>query len=89
MSDAILIVALGVALALVIVVRGVRRRRLREAAAPVGAAASVLRDVYSGNGTHPRTAAEFDPAPSTSITLDGEDPLRTYGLEPADIASRD
>lgn len=79
MSEAILITALGIALAVVIVVRGgVRRRRLREAAAAVGAAASVLRDVYSGRGTQERLAAEFDPATSTSMALDGEDPLLSH-----------
>ena len=89
MSDAILIAALGLAFAGVIFARGIRRRRLREAAAPVGAAASVLRDVYSGNGTHAQVAPEFEPAPSTSMTLDGEDPLRTHGLKPYDQARHD
>ena len=89
MSDAILITVLGIALAVVIVVRGVRRRRLREAAAPVGAAVSVLRDVYSGRGTEELLAPEFDPAPSTSMTLDGEDPLRSHGVYLADNVERD
>lgn len=89
MSDAILITALGIALAVVIVVGGVRRRRLREAAAPVGAAARVLRDVYSGRETEEQLAAEFDPAPSTSMTLDGEDPLRSHGVYLADNVERD
>ena len=89
MSDAILITALGIALAVVIVVRGVRRRRLREAAAPLGAAASVLRDMYSGRGTQEQLAAEFDPAPSTSMALDGEDPLLSHGVDLADKVERD
>ena len=80
MSDAILITALVFALAGIIVVRGVRRRRLREAAAPVGAAAGVLNDVYLGRGTEHQRAAEFDPAPSTSLILDGDDPLRSHGV---------
>ena len=88
MSDAILIAAIGLAFALVILIRGLRRRRQREAAAPVGAAASVLRDVYSGNGTQARAAAEFDPAPSTSMTLDGEDPLEAHGVKSSNEAPR-
>ena len=89
MSDAILIIALGIALAVVIVVRGVRRRRLREAAAPVGAAASVLRDVYAGRGTHERLAPEFDPAPATSMALDGDDPLLSHGVDLSTKVERD
>jgi hypothetical protein len=84
MSDAILITALGLALAVVIVVRGIRRRRFREAAEPIGAAASVLRDVYSGRGTEGQLAAEFDPAPSTSMSLDGADPLERFGVHSPD-----
>jgi hypothetical protein len=81
MSDAILITVLSLALAVIVVVRGVRRRRLRDAAAPVGAAAGVLNDVYLGRGTERHLAAEFDPAPSTSLGLDGADPLRTHGVD--------
>ena len=84
MSDAILLIALGLALASIVVVRGVRHRRMRDAAAPVGAAAGVLNDVYLGRGTEAHHAAEFDPAPSTSMTLDGEDPLHFYGVDVAD-----
>ena len=84
MSDAILIIALGLTLAVIIVVQGLRRRRLRDATAPVGAAASVLRDVYSGTGTEGKIAAEFDPSPSTSMPLVGDDPLHTYGVDHAD-----
>ena len=80
MSDAILIVCIGLIFAVVILVRGLRQRRLRETASPVGAAASVLRDVYSGSGTQAEGAPEFDPAPSTSMTLDGVDPLSAHGL---------
>lgn len=89
MSDAVLIAAIGLTFAFVLLIRGLRRRRLREAAAPVGAAASVLRDVYSGNGTQPQAAAEFDPAPSMSMTLDGEDPLQAHGLKSSNEAPRD
>ena len=88
MSDAILITVLCSALAGTIVVRGVRRHRVREAAAPVGAAAGVLNDVYLGRGTEQQHAAEFDPAPSTSLTLDGEDPLRTHGVDASDRAQQ-
>jgi len=82
MSDAILIIALGLTLAVIIVVQGLHRRRLRDATAPVGAAASVLRDVYSGTGTEAKIAAEFDPSPS--MPLVGDDPLHTYGIDHAD-----
>jgi hypothetical protein len=89
MSDAILITALCLALAGIIVVRGVRRHRLREAAAPVGAAAGVLNDVYLGRGAEHQLPAEFDAARSTSMTLAGEDPLRVHGVDASDKAQRD
>ena len=89
MSDAILITVLCLALAGIIVVRGVRRHRMRDAAAPVGAAAGVLNDVYLGRGTEHQRAAEFDPAPSTSMILDGDDPLRSHGVDASDKVQRD
>lgn len=89
MADAILIAAIGLAFALVIVIRGLRRPAPARSSPPVGAAASVLREVYSGNGTQAQAAAEFDPAPSTSMTLDGDDPLHAHGLKPSTEAPRD
>lgn len=44
MSEALLIMALGLVLAVGFTLGLIRRRRFREAAAPAGAAASVLRD---------------------------------------------
>jgi hypothetical protein len=86
MADAILLTAFLLALGCVLGVRGLRRRRFRNAAAPVGAAASVLRDVYAGRGTDGQVAAEFDAAPTTSMALDGADPLESHGVLPSDPA---
>ncbi|WP_146081576.1 MULTISPECIES: hypothetical protein [unclassified Rathayibacter] len=83
MSEALLIMALGLVFAVGFTVGLIRRRRFREAAAPAGAAASVLRDVYAGRGTQERSADEFDGEPSTSMTLDGPDPLHVYGVDPS------
>jgi len=79
-ENAIVIAAFSVVFAAVIIVRAIRLRRFRAAAAPVGAAASVLRNAYSGNGTEPSAAADLDRAQPTSITLDGDDPLRVHGV---------
>ncbi|MCJ1703733.1 MULTISPECIES: hypothetical protein [unclassified Rathayibacter] len=81
MSEALLIMAFGLVIAVGFTLGLLRR--FREAVAPAGAAASVLRDVYAGRGTQERSADEFAGDPSTSITLDGPDPLRTFGLDPA------
>jgi len=89
MSEAILILVLGLVLAIVIAIRGVQRRRLREAVAPVGAAAGVLNNVYLGRGTDGQLAAEFDPTTSTSMMLDGDDPLRSHGVDDGDKVHRD
>jgi hypothetical protein len=83
MSEALLIMALSLLLAVGFTVGLIRRRRFREVAAPAGAAASVLRDVYAGRGTHERSADRFDDSPTTSMILDGPDPLRTHGVDPA------
>ncbi|ROP48226.1 MULTISPECIES: hypothetical protein [unclassified Rathayibacter] len=83
MSEALLIMALGLVIAVGFTLGLLRRRRFREAVAPAGAAASVLRDVYAGRGTHERSADEFMSDPTMSITLDGPDPLRTFGVESA------
>jgi hypothetical protein len=89
MSDAILITVLGFALLVMTVIRGVQRRRLRDAVAPVGAAAGVLNNVYLGRGTDGQLAADFDPTTSTSMTLDGDDPLRSHGVDVGDKVQRD
>jgi hypothetical protein len=89
MSDAILITVLGFALLVVIVIRGLQRRRLRDAVAPVGAAAGVLNNVYLGRGTDGQLAAEFDPTTSTSMMLDRDDPLRSHGVDDGDKVHRD
>lgn len=70
-----------IAVALGFVVRGARRRGLRHAAQPAGAAANVLRDVYGGRGTESPLPPERDPEPATSITLDGPDPLLASGID--------
>ena len=80
MSEALLIMTVGLIIAVGFSLRLIRRRRFREAAAPAGAAASVLRDVYAGRGTQERSADEFDGGPSTSIALDGPDPLHVHGV---------
>ncbi|KQQ03509.1 MULTISPECIES: hypothetical protein [unclassified Rathayibacter] len=69
-----------IAVALGFLVRGSRRRGLRHAAQPAGAAASVLRDVYSGRGTEAAHSPEFDTAPTTSVELGGPDPLLAFGV---------
>lgn len=89
MSEALLIMALGLVVTVGFAVGVIRRRRFREAAAPAGAAASVLRDVYAGRGTEQRMADEFDGEPGTSITLDGPDPLHTYGVNRAPHSTRE
>ncbi|PPI41719.1 hypothetical protein C5D50_01760 [Rathayibacter sp. RFBD1] len=81
MSEALLIMALGLVTTVGFTARLIRRRRFREAVAPAGAAASVLRDVYAGRGTQKRSTGEFDTDPSTSITLDGPDPLHVHGVD--------
>ena len=88
MSEAVLTMFLWVAMAAAFVVRWARHRRFRDAAEPAVAAAGVLGDVYGGRGTERRQAPEFDPAPTTSMTLDGDDPLRVYGVGPWDDAGR-
>jgi lipoate-protein ligase A len=63
--------------------RLVRGAALLGASVVVGDGASiraVLRDVYSGRGTEAAHSPEFDIAPTTSIELDGPDPLHAFGL---------